>query len=236
MQVSTKDGDENMLNNLPAQQLPAAQPQLLNADDESSKARITLQGFLNVMDRFRNTIQVTGVSARVGQTLSQGNELEHSVQNEMRTLFLQTAVIELIYGGLGLLVLTGILLFACCSGRTEREGWTAVIRDLIGGNNFLHFLAQQIALVTGIVGLISIAKDDGKNDLVFVIPILITLSNLLVGASNTKQAQKVQGNQGSDTTAPAMRHDIVRRHVASEVNRVRRQAPLSLISIISSDE
>lgn len=171
-----------------------------NTAEEPSKARVTLQGFLNVMDRFRNTIQVTGVSARVGQTLSQTNSLNHSVQNEMRNLFYQTVIIEFIYGGLGMLVLSGILLFGYCSGRVEREGWSNVVRDLIGGNNFLHFIAQQIALITGMVGLISIYNDDGRNDLIFAVPILITLSNLLVGASNTKQSQIPDVPQSSIST------------------------------------
>lgn len=217
---------------------PAAQqpPTLSNVSVSGTRSKLTFRGFLDVMDRFRNTIQVAGGAGRVGHTLTLKDNVNPSVRSEMRGLFLQIAYIELIYGMLGLTVLGGIFIFSYCSGRVKTVGWTRVVRDFVGGNHLLHFLAQLVGIATGVIGLISINQDDGKNDLVFIVPILVALSNLLVGASNAKQINKMaqvmseySSNVGDSMILPNTPDQLIQQHLMeiSRLNRFNRATRMS---------
>ncbi len=226
---------------LPIQQVngvATSQQTLTEPADESKKPSVTLQGVLNILDEFRCGAIITAGGFRVSGALGRSsinaatntstnaatNAATYTSAGEFHSLFEQTVFVELIYGGVGILVLSTLFFYACVSGRISEEGCGPALRDTVGGNNYLHFLASVLSTAAGVFGAVGLYSEEVKEHYLQLSVILTLFSKTLVMGSKAKQARKKDGvvgvqsgDGGSNLIAlDALGREHIQHHLADQ--------------------
>ena len=144
----------------------------------------TLFELYKKLNAFRGASSVGGGMARGIHflTTQNGNNQNNSANaspHTIRSIMIQTAWIELIYGLLGLLSLLGVFIFAYCGGRIKQEGWKSVVNDHLSGKKLQHFFAFVLSLIGGSFAVSQLNNADDNSDILYVASALITLSYYL---------------------------------------------------------
>jgi len=151
----------------------------------------TLCYMIKVLDIFHTSVQVSVPTTYAGYQLNQSEISASSARNMMSVAYFQLALVELLYGMLGLIVFGGVFLFAACTGRIRKDGCGFTVQKFLNGPLLAHFFSYCISSIAGGVGCASISVNEGNTRMIFALPLLALMSHFLT----RKPVPKKQGEE-----------------------------------------
>ncbi len=146
-------------------------------------------GWLVVLVRFRFLMHTAGTTLRVGikyvdmrkdQNTTQSSDVSTNI---IEGILMQSLMIEMVYGALGLLIFSGAYIFTVCNEAQRAHGIATGLKKILGANAKYYLGAHSVSFTASAIGLIAILAGSGLETAFFAVPVMIGLSTLCLGST-----------------------------------------------------